>query len=405
MMIATLALACIPAVQDGVYVATMLDGFESLAVEYAQCGAIVRTWLGEQQDLRDLFRINNLVEPKDRTFEPKLILDWPVAWTFFFAGGVSEEAWIAGPNQLDHPEVGRATLDPAFMEAIQSRLSERNGSPLALRVENPLPVAQAPRLAEAVALLDERWESASVEYGGRAVQVRRGLEDLELGRLVHVGGMTTLPDGGGRIVLQGEGERKVILRMLQGSRSASRALRHSWVHVDGAGAFWVSNDWMRALHPDLPSIQLPPGEEMTDELVSLLGEPERIAQELQRLAVETRPLEGEYGPPRLALQKAPLARLPTRVWALLNFERLPWSEARWRRRILDWERLGAARIHLWGKGKALWSMGLIPISDKSALVPFLGRVTFPSEAWSDLARIAASDLGIDDPSSLRMAPR
>lgn len=406
-MLAALALTLLPAVQETAAISTDLDGFQELAVEYAQGGAILRTWLSDGGgDLRGLFRVIDRRPETSADFQVERLLDWPMAWTFGFQGGVSRDVFLAGPNQLHHPEQGRLTLDPTFVALLQSRLASQAGGAIALRMENPMPSGRQDVAAAAQATLGQPWTAATVEVRG-AAPVALSLDGASRPvRVVLTGSGDSLPDGGAKLTLQQASGEELVLRLLQASRAPTTVYGHTWAYMPEVGAVWIPNDWLRELLPDWPSLAPKPDAAALKLASGILENPIRLAHELELVALETRPLEGEYGPPRIGSRKAPVARMPTRVWAQGTFEPVALDRGAWPRRVADLERRGAGRVLVRGKGEAgPWELLLLPLSETEALVPYLGKMRFPGKAWGDLQRVVAGPMGVEDPATLRLVPR
>ncbi len=406
-MLAALALTLLPAVQETAEISTDLDGFQELAVEYAQGGAILRTWLADEEgDLRGLFRVIDRRPEPAGDFQVERLHGWPMAWTFGFQGGVSRDVFLAGPNQLHHPEHGRFTLDPTFVALLQSRLARQAGGAIALRMENPLPSGRQDAAAAAQATLGQAWSEATVEVRGAAPVVRSLGGAGRAVRVVLTGAEGALPDGGAKLTLRQAGGEELVLRLLQSSRAQTMVYDHTWAYMPEVGAVWIPNGWLRVLLPDWPSLVAKPEGAALEMAREVLESPIRLARELEVVALETRPLEGEYGPPRMGTREAPVARMPTRVWAQGTFEPLAMDSAAWPRRVTDLERRGAGWVLIRGKGEAgPWELVLLPLSDTEALVPYLGKVRFRNKAWDDLLGVVAGRIGVEDPATLRLVPR
>jgi RNA polymerase sigma factor (sigma-70 family) len=385
---------------------SLTTGFTSLEVTFALGDHLHRTRITDEQTLDALAKtlLVTWVEPLGK--EPVVVRGLNVVCkdqsVFRFQFLTRETFW--------ENDVGKLTVTPAFVEALNKEVSRRTGCDIDVAGDaNPLPEPLRRRSGEFRRLLDDarslrytekrdgQEETVLVDEPTELAEIVRRLawveaapRDLPLAKWDRVLELTTKA-----------GRTLTILFLHPGKNSedaesmAAMPFLSDLIEVPGLGQLWIDNQW-HGRFADLARERVRKAKERRDVETSRL-----VCRDLpafRKLVVSVR---ARYPQGKHLMEGVLPAEEAEAVLALLaagRFEPLDWTEERWDRELTDLYKRDAGEFDLTpGLG---YDLLLLVSGEREMLVPMCGKLTF---AESPLPKLRKT-MGANEADAVRLLP-
>ena len=383
--------------------------FTSLEVEYGLGGNAHRLQVTDPDlvaELRALFRVEQRIEKDQYPFAPLDHYGFRTGVDLHLADGRELGTMYFGEHQLSHHSLGLLHVAPAFFERLERHVAEREGCPVDLFVENPLPEARVKQAALRMGILGAA-ELTRVEIdpgaGGKVLVIEdaatlKALRDT-LRRAFAPREEPTLPVTGRVVRLHFEDGTTHTVHELEREASPLRPFLCDVVRIEGVGCLWISDDWFDELE------QLLRGRSSDEAAAKRLEQTLDVLQDVPAFFERRLSLTAHWRTPEHGYMHT-FSRDETRAlcngWGKASFEPIAKDTPWWQTALEGARGRRAGSIELSpGLG---FTLSLIPIDAHTALVPGAGKLVFEGAPFAALVKRLAAFDGVTQ-EEIEMVPR
>jgi RNA polymerase sigma factor (sigma-70 family) len=386
---------------------SLTSGFTSLEVTFLLGNQLHRTRFTDEKTLDALHKTLTVVKVEPLGNEPVEVIGVNVVCK----DKAVFRLQFRGRETLADNDVGKLTVAPAFVKALDKEVSRRAGCEIDVTAQNnALPERMRERasafrklLGEAEALRyrekrDDQEVSVRVDDPKELAKVVNSLGQVE-----GVPAELKLPKWRATLELTLKGGRTLTLPFLDPGKNlhdaeslAAMPFLSELLEVPGVGQVWIDNQW-RSKFTDLAFDRQRQAKMRRDIETSRLVCRDLPAFGKLVLSVAVHYQEGESQLQGLLPQEQVAA-----VVALVTagkFERLDWDDERWEKELTDLAERGAGELMLApGLG---FDLPLVVSAEKEMLVPMCGRLTFGESPLPKLRKA----IDADKAESVHLLPR